>query len=154
MTLNTRPMVAVVMSHVAAGGHAVSVVGHEPKTAPGGPGEISAAVWFQSCGPTGRNSGLSATDALVLLMVRFYNAVGSSPPDEVDPRMTDAMDDLIGRITGDFTLGGTVDYVDLLGQTGESMRADAGHVELGRALQRVIDVRVPCVVHDVWTQAR
>lgn len=154
MALSSEPIAAAIRSHIAAGGHVGTVFGHEPKSAPVAPGEIAAGVWFQELGPTGSNSSLNATDALVIFMARFYLPMLSEPQDSIDPRSVAAVEDLLGRLDGDFTLGGVCDYVDLLGMTGQSLRCTAGYVEIDRVLQRVIDVTIPVVVNDVWTQAR
>jgi hypothetical protein len=154
VTLSIRPIVAALASHVAAGGYCNQVTGHEPKGAPGGPGDVVAAVWFQTLTPTGANSSLIKTDVLLTFTARFYVPMLSEPQDEIDPRVTDAMVDLMDRVNGDFTLGGTCDYVDLLGQHGQALSAQAGYLEISRALQRVVDVTIPVVVLDVWTQTR
>lgn len=152
--LDPEAIASAIRSHIAAGGHCQTVTGHEPKVAPAGAGDIAAGVWFGTLGPSPSNSSLSATDVIVVMTARFYLPTLTEPQDEIDPRATRATIDLMSRVTGDFTLGDTCDFVDLLGQHGTPMAAQAGYVEIGRALQRVVDVTIPAVVHDAWSQAR
>lgn len=159
MSLDIRPVISAVVSHAAAGGYCTAWQAHEPKGQGAQPGEIVVGAWLQSIGPMPRNSSLKHTGAVVTLLVRYY--LDALPPgaeqadmDAIDPKAVDAVQDLLSRLNGDFTLGGLVHAVDPLGGiAGQAMRAEAGYVTLSGKLQRIFDVTVPIVVEDVWNQA-
>lgn len=159
MALDLRPIIGAVISHAAAGGYATAWAAHEPKGQGAQAGEIVVGAWLQSIGPLPRNSSLKHTGAVVVLLVRYY--LDALPPgaeqadmDAIDPKAVDAVQDLLGRLNGDFTLGGLVHAVDPLGGiAGQPLRAEAGYVTLSGKLQRIFDVFVPIAVDDVWGQA-
>jgi hypothetical protein len=54
---------------------------------------------------------------------------------------------------GDFTLGGLVECVDLLGMTGQRLEARAGYLEQDRKIYRVMTITLPVIVAEAWEQA-
>lgn len=144
-------IVEAVVSHAATSGWFERVNGHEPKNAPGH--GLTAAVWMQRITPVAAQSGLAATSALLLLNVRVYASMLTEPQDAIDPNLTAATAALMGAYTGDFTLGGLVADVDLLGRHGTALAAEAGYLEQDRKMFRVYTVTVPLVVNDIWEQA-
>lgn len=150
MSLDTKAILAAVQSHVAASGHFERVNGHEPKNAPGN--GLTAAVWVQRVAPVALASGLSATSALLLVNVRLYSNMLQEPQDAIDPNLVGAADALMAAYSSDFTLGGLVRNVDLLGQFGTSLSGEAGYLEQDRKLFRVMTLTVPLVINDAWEQ--
>jgi hypothetical protein len=151
--INSKALISAVASHAAGLGYFDHVTMHEPKNPPGK--GLSAAVWVQHIGPA-RSSGLKSTSALVVMNVRIQTNMLAEPQDEIDPNVMEAVDALIGAYTGDFTLGGLVRAVDLMGMTGQFLRADAGYLSIGGpqgGLYRVMVVQVPLIVNDAWEQA-
>jgi len=150
MSLNTKAIIQAAESHAAALGHFERVNRHEPKNAPGN--GLTAAIWVQRVAPLARASGLAATSALLTLNVRIYTSMLAEPQDDIDPAAVDAVDALMNAYNGDFTLGGLVRNVDLLGQYSSGLDAQAGYLEQDRKLFRVMTIALPLVVNDVWTQ--
>ncbi|HZN70566.1 MAG TPA: hypothetical protein VFC00_02615 [Micromonosporaceae bacterium] len=150
MSLDLTTLIDRVASHAAATGHFERVNQHEPKSAPGN--GLSAAVWVQRVQPH-RSSGLAATSALVTLMLRMYSNMLQEPQDEIDPRIGGAVDAVITALSGDFELGGNARCVDLLGQGNPGVAAQAGYLTIGTTMYRVMDISVPIIVNDVWSQA-
>lgn len=152
MTIDTNGIVTAVASHAAATGQFERVNGHEPLSPPGS--GLTAAVWVQQMRPWAQRSGLAATSARLVLMVRIYSSALQEPQDAIDPAVTAAADALFAAYSADFTLGGLVAEVDLLGAGGEALSAIAGWLPLFDGSRwRVVDLTVPLVINDAWTQA-
>lgn len=139
-------------SHAMSLGVFESINGHEPMNAPGETG-LTAAVWLQSIDTPPRGSGLAKTSAIFTYSIRAYSRLVMQPVDAIDPNLTRAMGLLVGAISGDFTLGGTVMAVDLLGMGGKTMRTEAGYIVQDDSTLRVFTLNVPVIVVDVWDQA-
>lgn len=127
-----------------------SVNTHEPKAAPGS--GLRLGIWQQEVSPLAAASGLSATTAYVVLNARVYGNMLAKPEDEIDPRLMSALTVLIGAYSADFTLGGTIRNIDLLGAYGQQLRAVAGYQSIGGSMYRIATLTIPCVVNDAWAQ--
>jgi hypothetical protein len=120
---------------------------HEPKSAPHG---LGAAIWVQDIRPA--PSGLDSTTVRLTLNVRVFTSMTAEPQDMIDPQLVAAVDALMAAYTGGFTLGGLVRSIDLLGNTGEPLAAQAGYVKIGDRLLRIITITLPMIINDVWAQ--
>lgn len=127
-----------------------SVNFHEPKSAPGT--GVRLAIWAQSIEPISRASGLASTSGYVVCHARAYGNMLSKPEDDIDPRMMTAMTTLIGAYSGDYTLGGTVRNIDLLGEYGQKLTAQAGYITIESHLYRIMTLAIPCIINDMWAQ--
>lgn len=143
-------LVAQVESAALRTGQFRSVNTHEPKSAPGS--GLRCAIWVQSISPVPEASGLASTSGYIVLWARVYGNMLQKPEDETDPRIMKAATALIGAFSADFTLGGTVRNVDLLGEHGESLAATAGYVQIDQHMYRIMTVTLPCIVNDCWSQ--
>lgn len=151
MGLNSQAVIDAVVSHALASGRFESVNTHEPKGAlPAG--GFRAAVWADSIKPVPLASGLAATSALLTLNLRIYLGMVTEPQDAIDSAVVAAVDTMMAAYSADFTLGGLIRNVDLLGQFGAALEARAGYLILGSAMYRVITIVLPLVVNDAWTQ--
>ena len=144
-------IIDAVVGHAAATGRFEHVNQAEPLTAP--QNGLTAAVWAQSIEPAPAGSGLAVTSIRVVLSVRVYTRMIREPRDAIDPAVVDAVDALMAAYSGDFTLGGVVRNVDLLGAHGQPMRADAGYQTQDGAPYRVVTITLPLICNDVWEQA-
>lgn len=151
MTLDAATLTDRIVSHAAGTGHFDQVNSHEPKNAPGN--GLSCAVWFQRVEGIPAGSGLASTSALVVFNVRIQTNMLAEPQDRIDETVLAALDDLIDAYSGDFTLGGNVRAVDLLGMSGTRLSAEAGYVNQDGTLYRAVVVTLPLIVNDVWSQA-
>lgn len=149
MALDIDTLMARVTSHAQTLGVFRRVNGHEPKSAPGN--GVTAAVWVQSVDPI-ESSGLDSTTVRVELMVRLYTPMIQEAPDAIDPAVLKALDRLCAAYTGAFTLGGMVRQVDVRGAYGDPMRARAGYLNQDGRLFRVMDLTLPLIVNDLWSE--
>lgn len=143
-------LVAQLESMAAGTGVFRSVNFHEPKQAPGT--GLRLAIWVQAISPIPAASGLASTSGYVVCSARVYGNMLSKPEDEIDPRIMTAVTVLIGAYSADFTLGGTVRNIDLLGTYGQSLGAQAGYVAIDNHLYRQMTLTIPCVIDDMWSQ--
>lgn len=150
MTLKATAILDALVSHAASLGLFERVNQHEPINAPGS--GLTCAMWADTIGPVPAGSGLRATSARIVWYVRIYTSWLSDPADTIDPLLMAAVDELMAAYSGDFTLGGLVRNVDLLGQSGISLTAAAGYIEHDSKVFRVFTVTVPVIVNDAWEQ--
>lgn len=126
-----------------------AVIAHEPKNAPGN--GLHCAVWVQSIAPV-RSSGLAAVSGRVSLRARIYSNMLQEPQDGIDPGLLSATCQVLAAFSEGFTLGGTVREVDLLGAEGETLAAEAGYITIGQAMFRAMEITIPVVINDLWSE--
>lgn len=149
--MDVQGIVDAVASHAEATGLFDGGVNtHEPKAKPAN--GLTCAVWADKIEPYAAASGLNATTGLVTLNVRIYTPFLQQPPDAIDPAVMTAVDTLFTAYSGSFKLGGEVRNVDLLGQHGPGMSAQAGYVNQDGTIYRVMTIVLPLVVNDLWAQ--
>lgn len=146
------PIFDAVVSDVQRSGYFEKINQHEPKRKP--KFGLSAAVWVQSIDPIPLASGLAATSARLLFIVRIYVKMLSEPQDDIDPNMVRAASNIIRRYHDDFDFEGMIRNVDLLGQFGIALAAQAGYLEMDNTHYRIMDITVPCIVNNVWPQVK
>ncbi len=149
--MDVEALFAAVESHAMTLGRFDQVNRHEPKNAPGN--QLVAAIFVADIGPASTASGQASTTARVEFTIRIYSNMMQEPQDAIDPNILAAVDLLLNAYQGDFTLGGTVMAVDLLGMAGEPLRARAGYINQDSTLYRVMDITLPLLIADAWTQA-
>jgi len=125
--------------------------GHEPKSSPGN--GITGAVWMRSEQPFRSGSGLSSTTVLMTVTVRVYTSMVQEPADAIDPNLDAAVRALMKAYHGDFTLGGLIRNVDLLGMSGTPLSWQSGYLDVAGKINRIADITVPLIVNDVYDQA-
>lgn len=142
---------AQVQSHAASLGLFEEVNTHEPKNAPGN--GLWCSIWVQHIVPLAGASGLAATSGRVLFQARIGSSMLQEPQDGIDPNILTSVAILMAEYSGNFTLGGQVRNVDLLGQFGVSLSSQAGYLPIGQNMFRVMDVMVPLIINDIFNQA-
>lgn len=150
MPLNIRPVQNALLSHAMASGFFARINAHEPKSAPGD--GLTAALFVQNVGPAIGASGLASTTIRLEFTLRIFQNMLMEPQDDIDPAVLDAVSALMTAYSGDFTLGGIVMEVDLLGTYGVPMRAITGYVTQDNKAYRVADVTIPLILNDVFEQ--
>ena len=138
------------VSHAAASGLFDRVNTVEPKSAPGN--GLTAAVWFQRVTPAPKASTLNTTAARVEMMLRIYLPMMREPQDDIDTRILEAVDVLLTAYSSDFTLDGMIKEVDLMGEHGTPLGAQSGYLDIDRTKMRVVDLTIPLIINDAWTQ--
>jgi hypothetical protein len=151
MSLDSAGIFSAIQSHAMALGIFDRVNTHEPKNAPGH--GLTAAIYFVRLAPVPAGSGLATTAALLVFVVRIYSPMIQEPQDEIDPAILTATDALIAAYSGDVELGGRVRNVDLLGQSGTPLSALAGYLPIDSTTYRTVDITLPLIVNDVWSQS-
>lgn len=151
--MRIREILDVVVSHALASGHFSRVSVHEPKSKNPATDGVTCAVWVQRVTPIGEGSGLAISSARLELTVRVYTSMLAEPQDEIDPRVVDAADALMAAYQGDFDLGGEARHVDIFGAYGQPLEAVAGYLNQSGMIYRVLDVRLPLILNDMWPQA-
>jgi hypothetical protein len=149
MALNIAGLLDAVVSHAMASGHYERVNQHEPENAPSH--GLTCSVWADRITAL-RSSGLDSVTALVVFNVRTQSLM-FDPPDAIDPTMVAAVDTLCAAYASDFTLGDLVRAVDLLGAHGQPLDVRAGYLQQDGTKYRVMDIALPCIVNDLWTEA-
>lgn len=150
MALSVTAITASVQSHAQTLGLFETVTLHEPKAKP--EAGLTCAIWADRIGPALGSSGLDSTTALVVMSVRLYTPMLQQPYDAIDSDMLAAIDALLGAYSGAFTLEAQVREVDLLGEFGTPLSAQAGYVNQDGRLFRIMTITLPLVVNDAWGQ--
>lgn len=122
---------------------------HEPKNAPGK--GLTLAIFMGQFGAV-QSSGLAATSVRFNLVAQLRCSMTREPQDDIDLDLLEAADALCAEINGDFDLGESVRAVDVFGMHGTVMGGEPGYVNHDGHMYRIIDVTVPCIVNDAWTQ--
>ena len=137
-----------VAKHALAAGYFDKVNNFEATSAPGN--NLDAAVWVQTLEPAA--SGLISTSVRFELEVRIYSSMFTEPRDMIDPQMMAAAWHLMTAYSANFTLGGLVESVDLLGKDGSPLHGEAGYVEIDRRMFRVFTITLSVKINDAFDQ--
>lgn len=152
MAISSKALVDALASHAMASGYFDRVNQHEPKSKPGR--GLTCAVWIDRIEPARGRSGLISTSARVVFNVRVYTNMLQQPQDSIDPNVMEAADALFEAYTGDFTLGGLIAFIDVLGATqGHPLSAQSGYINIDNMTYRVLTLTVPAIINDAWPQA-
>lgn len=148
-----EPIYDAVVSDLQRIGYFDKVNEHEPKNAPGY--GLTAAVWVQQIRPT-RSSGLKSTSAVVIFNVRIYSNMLQEPEDLIDRNMTRATSRVMREFHDnyDFDLDPIVRNIDVFGQEGFPLAAQAGYLNMDNKMFRVMTINVPVICNDVWPQIK
>lgn len=140
------------LSHLLASGLFEHVNGHESTSPPANRG-LAADMWFRSIGPVPAASGLAATSGRIIFLIRIYASLLQEPKDGIDLQIIEALDVLMDAYSSDFTLGGRVRQVDLLGAHGVPLDADGGYLRPNEENPyRTATINLPLIVSDLWEQ--
>lgn len=138
------------VSHAQALAVFERVNGHEPKSKPGN--GMSCAIWAQEIRPLPGASGLDVTSGYVVWHSRSMVNMLREPQDGIETDLLYAATTLMREYSGNFTLGGSVRAMDLLGMYGESLSMQAGYLDIDRTFFRTATVVLPLVVDNLFTQ--
>jgi hypothetical protein len=152
--LNAASIQDKVYSHCARTGVFDTVNGHEVKNAPGK--GTHAELFLDTIDPL-QVSGLASTSVRLAWKIRISTDMLAEPQDDIDPRIANAADVLFSSLHGDFKLDDDavddVRFLDLLGAHGPALAAKAGYISRDSKQYRVMDVTVPVILNDVWSQS-
>jgi hypothetical protein len=150
VALNIQGILDVVVSHALSSGYFESINQYESKQSPSN--GISGAVWVERVTPV-KTSGLSNTSIRVELTFRMYSSTLIEPYDDIDPKLTDALDFMMAAYCADFELGSQVRHIDIFGAYGNPLESRSGYINLDGKEFRVFSVRLPLIVDDLWSQS-
>lgn len=152
MAINAQELIDRLASHAQTLGIFDRVNQHEPKNKPGR--GMTCAIWIDRIEPARGRAGLASTTARVVFNVRIYTNMLQNPQDMIDPQIMNAADLLFEAYSGDFELGGTDRWIDLLGATqGHPLYGQSGYINIDNMTFRVFTMTVPAIVENAWTQA-
>lgn len=152
MAANIQDMIDRLVSHAMASGYFDRVNTHEPKNRPNR--GMTCAIWIDRIDPVPSASGLNSTTSRYTFFMRLYTNMIQEPQDMIDPNLIEATDYMFRALSSDFSLGGTVKQIDLLGATpGHNLSAQSGYINIDNTVMRVITMYVPVVVNNAWDQA-
>jgi hypothetical protein len=149
--LNTLALVDGLVSNAMQLGVFDSVNMHEPKSRPGN--GLTLAIWADTIAPYTQGSGLNVTSAVVTFNLRAYTTMLHEPQDSIDPNLMQAVDTLFAQYSQDFDLGGSIRNVDLLGESGAGLSAQAGYLNQSGTIYRIVTIVLPVIINDVWGQS-
>jgi hypothetical protein len=148
--LNVTRILDAITSHAARLGPFERVQTHEPKTAP--TEGMTGAVWVADVMPVPELSGLDSTTMRLGFTLRLYQNMIREPQDVIDTEMTDVVSLLLAAYNGDFTLGGLVHKVDLLGAHGQPLSVVSGYIPQDGKLLRAMSIYLPVIIADAFNQ--
>ena len=95
------------------------------------------------------SSGLAAVSIEVTFVVHVTSSLLQRPLDGVDPGVLGAVSTLLAAYAGDFTLGGLVREVNIF----SGLQAQPGYMDFGGKPLRAVEITIPCIVNDAWTES-
>lgn len=149
--MDARGIFNALISHAMGTGVFAHVNGHEPKSAPTLADQINLALFGGPIRPV-QSSGLASVSVRWEIAGRIYKNAFSEPADDVDPELAIAATTYLAELIGDYTLGGLVRHVDIFGSDGEPLEAVPGYMEQDRKIFRVMDLRIPVIINDLWEE--
>lgn len=117
---------------------------HEPLNAPGN--RLYCSINLGPIVPV-TSSGLASVSGRITFHVRVWSPALQRPLDDIDPEVLAAVSSLMGAFSGGFTLGGTVRDIDLM-----AMSAQPAYADFEGKQFRVVEITVPVIVNDMWTE--
>ncbi len=137
-------------SHASALGLFEQVLSHEPKSAPTA---TTYCIFSDQIVPFRERSGLASVSVVELFIGRIYLDFLQQPEDSIDRDMLMALDALMTSYIGDLDFGDADVELDVLGQYTNGVLSKAGYIKHDNRIFRVIDISLPVIVNDVWTEA-
>ena len=98
-----------------------------------------------------RSSGLNNVSLRWQIDGMIYLPMKITPPDDIDVRLTEASAGYLQALCAQFTLGGLVRCIDVLGSDGEELNATPGYLEANEKTYRVERLMIPLLINQKWT---
>lgn len=94
-------------------------------------------------------SGLPVVSIIVNMLVLITMSLNTRPLDDVDPAVLGAATVLLNEYANNFTLGGLVRDVEVF----RGLKAVAGYSLITGEPYRHVEITLPMIVNDAWTEA-
>jgi hypothetical protein len=152
VSLSIDSITSALSSSAQALGVFDTVNSYEVKNPPGT--GITCEIVFGSFELVPTRSGLQDVSFKLTYKVRIRTTWAQQPTDGIDPALLKACDVLLASYIGGFTLGGNTNAIDLLGLTGGTpITAQSGYIDQGGVMYRIVEITLPLIVDDLWTEA-
>jgi hypothetical protein len=151
MALDLGTITDALKTHAAASGIYEAVTGHgvvEPHA-----GGLAWWCMVDDIFPYAAGSGLNTVTACVVYkIITTLNDSTTDPQELVDPLVANGADALLRLYMSNFTLGGLVRNVDIMGAAGVRVSAKAGWMTLDNARYRAMIITLPLIVNNLWDE--
>lgn len=151
MGLDTGAVLTQFQGHATGLGIFEQVLLHEPKSAPSN--GFTLAIWVDRVRPYPLGSGLASVTMTLVTNFRLYVPFIVQPEDAIDTMLYRLADQLLEGLAGGFELGGSVRNVDLFGESGFPFEGVYGYLTQDGTVFRVLELSVPVIVNDAYTEA-
>lgn len=148
MALQTKAVRNALASRVAKAGGFKRVMLSEPTGSPGI--GMSCAIWCSSFRTIPALSGYNRTTSFFIFTLQIYYPASIEPTDDIDVKLSDAVDKVMGDILEDLTLGDESWGVDVMSQYGIVFGGNYGYVTIDTKMFRIVTISVPVLVQDTW----
>jgi len=117
-------------------------------------GGIALALWLNDYQPVPAGSGLAATSMVLDVRATVFCPLGTGKRTaaEIEALVLYAVHRYMKVLSSDFELDRMVRNIDLLGQTGNRMHADFGHLPYEDTWYRIGEITLPLIINDVYEQ--
>lgn len=149
MSMDAKGIFAALTSKMKRMGVFESVNGFEVKNAP--TNGLTLELWLGDISNAPLASGQADTAARLMLTLRINRAIPEHS-EVIELAMIDACDKLMTQFNGDFTLGGKVMEIDLLGAYGPMLAARGVYLDRQGTMFRAIEIVLPLIIDAAWTQ--
>lgn len=124
----------------------------EPTNKPAG--GTALALWVNDYRPPPSGSGVASTSMVLDIRATVFCALGTGKrsADEIEADVLYAVHRYMKVLSEDFELDRMVRNIDLLGQTGQAMHADFGHLQYEDTWYRIGEITLPLIINDVYEQ--
>ena len=148
--MNVGNTLSALTSHAKKLGIFNSVEDEELESAPTG---NLALVIFPASGQTvPKRSGLDMTSMSTIFTARMYANKSLSIVSGISRKMVDALDKYLAGLHTDLELGRTDTHIDLFGIDTNKLSWTTGFTPLQDGLYRTIEITIPILFDDVYTQ--
>jgi len=148
VTLNLRSIQSALLDHALSSGLFAAVGTENPDSIVGN--GLTATLYLASIGPLPVISGLSTTSTRVEFRLMITSPLNGD--EDMDLKLLEAVDQMIESYSGEFTLGGLIRNIDVLGANGSPLSGEGAYIRVNQVNTRVFEIVVPCIVNDVWSQ--
>ena len=118
---------------------------HEPISPPGV--RLYCSIVLDGLKPVS-TSGMAQTSGQVTFLMTIWSKAQQRPLDKIDPELLAATATVMGVLSGEFTLGGTVRNIDLFSMSAEPLWADFDGEQF-----RIMRTTIPVVINDMFSQS-
>lgn len=148
MAFDPKPIMSALVTIAKKSGLFANVNEFEPRGQPAN--GLTLALISGPLTPAS-SSGLNGLSLRWQIDGQIYLPMHIEPPKDIDFKLMNAAGLYLEDLCGQFTLGGLVRCVDVLGSDGERLSATPGYIDHNDKLYRVAQLMIPLVLNQKWT---